>query len=220
MACWLGVASRWWWKSGRAWLQVGMLCGGRDGLGVGLVGGWVEKVTAEVLEQPGRGRGGGQPAPAAARAVQDGPDELEARPLAGEPPDDLGPAAGLPEGPLEQVGVADALPVLAGEAQMRGELAQRRGEACDRSRLGALVPGGECLGPVGDLIDRGLPGRLVDVIEDGPVRSLDLGLRGDWDLGEHVAGTMDQTTLAQRGRERLLDGTDEPGGAIADHQHG
>jgi DNA polymerase III subunit epsilon len=40
------VASRWWWKSGRAWLQVGMLCGGRDGLGVGLVGGWMEEVSA------------------------------------------------------------------------------------------------------------------------------------------------------------------------------
>jgi hypothetical protein len=32
-------------------------------------------------------------------------------------------------------------------------------------------------------------------------------------------GPMDQTALAQRGRERLLDSTDEPGGAIADHQH-
>jgi hypothetical protein len=73
---------------------------------------------------------------------------------------------------------------------MRGELAQRRGEARDRSRIRAPVPGDERLGAAGGLIDRGLPGRLVDVIEDGPVRSLDLGLRGDRDLGEHVAGTM------------------------------
>ena len=196
-----------------------MLCGGRDGLGVGLIGGWVEKVTGEVLEQPSRGRRGGQPTPAAARAVKDGPDELETGPLAGESPDDLGPPTGLPERSLEQVGVADAPPVLGWEVQMGGELAQRRGEAPDGSRIPALRAGSERLGPAGGLIDRGLPGRLVDVIEDGPVRRLNLGLSADRDLGEQVAGTMDQTALAQRGRERLLDGTDEPGGAIADHQH-
>jgi hypothetical protein len=40
------VASRWWWKSGRAWFRVVMLRGGGDRLGVGLVGGWSQKVSA------------------------------------------------------------------------------------------------------------------------------------------------------------------------------
>jgi hypothetical protein len=79
--------------------------------------------------------------------------------------------------------VADAPPVLAWEAKVGGELAQRGCQAGDRGRVGALVAGGERVGPAGGLVDRGLAGRLVDVVEDLPVGGLDLGLGADGDLG-------------------------------------
>src|SRR5215216_4719042 len=43
------------------------------------------------------------------------PHQRQAGALAGQPADHLGAPAGLPEGPLDQVGVTDAVPVLAGE---------------------------------------------------------------------------------------------------------
>src|SRR5215218_6491233 len=117
-----------------------MLCGGRDGLG-GWIGGWGGQVTAEVLEEPRGGWGVGQAAPALARAVEDCPDQPEARPFAGEPTDDLGPPAGLAEGALQQVGVADPLPVLGGEPQMHRELGERGGQAGNRGWVEVLVAG-------------------------------------------------------------------------------
>ena len=73
---------------------------------------WVEELAAEILKQADGGRGVDQTPPAAAGPVQHRPHQREAGPLAGEAADHLGPPAGLPEGPLEQVGVADPLPVL------------------------------------------------------------------------------------------------------------
>ena len=64
--------------------------------------GWrVEELTAQVVQQPQPGVGGVHAAPSSAGAVQDGPDEVEAAGLAGEPADDLDPAAGLAEGALD-----------------------------------------------------------------------------------------------------------------------
>ena len=69
---WAGVAPR-----------VGMLRGGRDGLGDRRVGWWGEEFTAKVLEQAGASRCVRQPAPPTAGAIQHGPDQLEAGALAG-----------------------------------------------------------------------------------------------------------------------------------------
>src|SRR5207248_10177479 len=85
--------------------------------------GWrIEELTAQVVQQPQPGVGGVHPAPSSAGAVQDGPDEVEAAGFAGEPADDLDPAAGFAEGALDEVGVPDALVVLSGEPQVAGEL--------------------------------------------------------------------------------------------------
>jgi hypothetical protein len=86
--------------------------------------------------------------------------------------------------------VADPLPVLGREPQMRGELAQGGGQAGDGGRIDALVAGCERLGAASRLLDSGLAGWLVDVVEDGPVGGLDLGLGAGWDLSEQVADTM------------------------------
>jgi hypothetical protein len=50
-------------------------------------------------------------------AVQHGPDQREAAGLAGQAADDFGAAAGLAEGPLDEVGVPDAMLVLSGEVR-------------------------------------------------------------------------------------------------------
>src|SRR5258707_15805520 len=81
--------------------------GGGDG-GWPQLGGWVEQRPAQVLELAQSGGGHGEAAPAAGGAVQDGPDQGEAAGLAGEPADDLDPAAGLAERSLDEVGVPDA----------------------------------------------------------------------------------------------------------------
>ena len=108
------------------------LGGGSDSFGliVGLVGGdgawpqlagWFEQRAAQVLQQPQAVGGHGQAAPAAGGPVEHGPDQGEAAGLAGEPADDLDPAAGLAEGALDEVGVPDALVVLGGEPQVGGQ---------------------------------------------------------------------------------------------------
>ncbi len=63
----------------------------------------------------------GQAAPAAGGPVQHGPHQGQAAGLAGEPADDLDPAAGLTEGALDEVGVPDAVVVLGGEPQVGGQ---------------------------------------------------------------------------------------------------
>jgi hypothetical protein len=74
-------------------------CGGVAGLADR--GGRVEELAAQVVQQVQPGVGGVDAAPASAGAVQDGPDRVEAAGLAGEPADDLDPAAGFAEGPLD-----------------------------------------------------------------------------------------------------------------------
>jgi hypothetical protein len=99
-----------------------MLCGGGDSPGDHLlllvVGSLVEQLTPEVLQPPQRLGRHGEPAPALGDAVEHRPDQRQAALLSGQPADHLDPAAGLAEGALDQVGVADALAVLAGEAQV------------------------------------------------------------------------------------------------------
>ena len=65
------------------------------------LGGRLEQRAAQVLELAQAGGGHGEAAPAAGGPVQYGPDQGEAAGLAGEPADDLDPAAGLAEGALD-----------------------------------------------------------------------------------------------------------------------
>jgi hypothetical protein len=85
-------------------------------------GRWVEELAAQVLQQAQALGGHGEPAPAAGGPVQDGPHQRQAAGLAGQPADHLGPAAGFPEGALDEVGVPDPAVVLDREAQVAGEL--------------------------------------------------------------------------------------------------
>lgn len=123
-----------------------MLGGGTDILrGVsGLAGGdgaWTELAgrfdqgTAQVLEQTEAIAGHGQAAPAAGGPVEDGPDQGEAGGLAGQAADDLGAAAGLAEGPLDEVGMPDAVVVLSGEPQVGGQPFAVSEQAFHRGRV-------------------------------------------------------------------------------------
>jgi hypothetical protein len=113
-----------------------MLCGGGDSPGDHLlllvVGSLVEQLTPEVLQPPQRLGRHGEPAPALGGAVEHRPDQRQAALLSGQPADHLDPAAGLAEGALDQVGVADALAVLAGEAQVDQERVEVVGDPPDR----------------------------------------------------------------------------------------
>jgi hypothetical protein len=83
-----------------------------------------EDLPAQVLEAAQGGGGQGEPAPALGGPVEHGPDRRQAGLLAGKPADHLDAAAGLADGPLDQIGVADPLPVLAGEPQVGDELVE------------------------------------------------------------------------------------------------
>ena len=73
--------------------------------------------VAQVLEQAQAVAGHRQPVPAAEGPVSDGRHMGEAGGLAGQSAGELGPAAGLAEGPLDEVGVPDAV-VLRWEPQV------------------------------------------------------------------------------------------------------
>src|SRR6266542_6378583 len=96
-----------------------MLRGRCDGL-VGPLLEWVEgqELTTEILEAAQRLGGHRQATPALGGPVQDRPDQRQAALFTGQAADHLDAAAGLPEGPLDQVGVADALAVLSREQQV------------------------------------------------------------------------------------------------------
>src|SRR5260370_23146664 len=83
-------------------------------------GGWVEQRAAQVLELAQSGGGHGEAAPAAGGPVQHGPDQGQAAGLAGEPADDLDPAAGRAERALDGVGVPDPVVVLGGGSPVGG----------------------------------------------------------------------------------------------------
>src|SRR5579863_10105889 len=113
----------------------GVWCGGY--LAWPELAGWFEQRAAEILQVTQAVAGHGQAAPAAGGAVEDCPHEGEAARLAGEPANDLGAAAGLAEGPLDEVGVPDAVVVLSGEPQVGGQpfLVGEIGRASCRERV-------------------------------------------------------------------------------------
>ena len=142
--------------------------------------------------------------------------------LAGESADDLDAAAGLAEGALDEVGVAHALVVLDREAQVGGQALPVGQQALDRRRIAAAPDLGKGVDAPLHPLDEVLAGldvlaQLAEV-EDLPVGGLHLGLVAGADLGQHVAGAMDQTPLAQRAREGLLGGADQAGCAVGDDQ--
>jgi hypothetical protein len=112
------------------------------------------------------------------------------------------------------------LVVLGREAQVGGELLAVGKQALDcRGVAGPVV--------LGEGVDAGLhkrdqlrAGLEVDVVgvEDLPVGSLHLALGVDWDLRQQVAGSVDQTPLAQRAGEAGLGGVDQAAGTIGDDQ--
>jgi hypothetical protein len=93
-------------------------------------------------------------APSSAGVVQNGPDKVEAAGLAGQPADDLDPAAGLTEGALDEFGVPDPLVVLEREPQAAGELLPV-GEQAHDCRGVQLAVG------LGERVDAGSHGRAV-----------------------------------------------------------
>src|SRR5258707_6890030 len=106
------------------------------------LGGGIKQRPAQVLELAQSGGGHGEAAPAAGGAVQDGPDQGEAAGLAGEPADDLDPAAGLRRPSLDEVGVPDPVVVLGGEPQVGGQPFAVGGQAFHRPGGGGGGPGG------------------------------------------------------------------------------
>src|SRR5258707_13904208 len=111
----------------------GVIFGLGDGHGAWpQLGGWVEQRAAQVLELAQPGGGHGEAAPAAGGAVQDGPDQGEAAGLAGEPADDLDPAAGLAEGSFDEVGGPGPIVVLGGGPQVGGQARPGGEQGLDR----------------------------------------------------------------------------------------
>ena len=100
-----------------AGLVGGMLCGGGDSLVDHLLeSAGVEELSTEILEESQRPGSHGQAPPATRGPIQHRPHQRQAAPLARQPTDHLHAAAGLAEGPLDEIGVADAPPVLTWEA--------------------------------------------------------------------------------------------------------
>ena len=171
-----------------------MLRGGGDSLGDPLLSWWFRSLTQhlapEVLQPAQRLGGHGEPTPALGRPVKHRPDQRQAALLTGQAADDLDPAAGLAEGALDQVGVADALAVLGREQQVDQQRVEVVGDAGDRSGVQRCPLGDEPLGSPADLGDGGLALGL-DLVEDRPVVPLDLALGVGGDLGDEVAAQVE-----------------------------
>jgi len=180
----------------------------------------VEQRAAQVLQVAQAVAGHGQAAPAAGGAIENGPHEGEAGGLAGEAADDLGAAAGLAEGPLDEVGVPDAMVVPGGEPQVSGEAFMVGKQAFHRRRVGRCVLACHLGDPV--VRELGEPGAGLGLqlagIEDGPEGVLDLSLHPGRDLRDDVPAPVDQASLAQRPGEGLLDRGDQARRPVADDQ--
>src|SRR5688572_4097837 len=72
-------------------------------------------------------------------------------------------------------------------------------------------------------VHQGLAGRVVLEslqVEQLPVGGLDLAPHVRGDLGQKVAGTVDQTPLPKTAGQGALDGAEQPGRPVADYQQG
>jgi hypothetical protein len=140
------------------WLIIGL---GRRDSGWPQLTGWFEQRAAQVLQEPQAIWGHSQAAPAAGSPVEHGPDQGEAAGLAGQPADDLDPAAGLAEGSLDEVGMPDALVVAGREPQIGGQALPVGEQDLGRGRVDRLVAGGELTDAGIDELHQPGPGRVV-----------------------------------------------------------
>ena len=102
------------------------------------LGRWVVQRSAQVGQQPQSGRGDGEPAPSGRGAIEHCPHQRQAGVLAWQPADDLHPPARFPEGAFDEVGVPDAVAVLARESQVDGQrLAVSDSRSASRARTAA-----------------------------------------------------------------------------------
>jgi hypothetical protein len=123
---------------------------------------------------PDGGHGHVDAPPSPAGLVQGRPHEGQAAPLAGQPADHFDPPAGLPEGPLDEVGVADPPPVLGGEPEVRSAVIEVLHQARHGRGEELPPPGGKRSCPSGGLGHCRIAGGRFDVVEDRPVLRLDL----------------------------------------------
>ena len=114
--------------------------------------------------------------------------------------------------------MADAVPVLGREPQVDGERGQVVGDAGDRGGIAALPGSRERRRLLAGDRHGLVAGLGVADVEDRSELGLHLGLVMGGHLGQGVAGAVDQTPLAQAGRERPVKGAGEPWGAVADPQ--
>ena len=139
--------------------------------------------------------------------------------LTGQSADHFDPAAGLPEGAFDEVGVPDPHPVLPREPQVdrqRVALGEQTAHCCGVGVAPAL--GERIDAPLGDG-HRVQPGRDgVGQVEDGPVVGLHVGLGVFGHLGHDVSSAVDQTALSQCGAHGAFDRADQSGRAVGDDQ--
>jgi len=96
---------------------------------------------------------------------------------------DLHSAAGLPEGPLDEVAVADTGPVLGREPQVDGERGEIVGDTGDRRRIAGLPLGGERDGLALGNGDRLIAGLGLANVKDRP----EVGLTSAWSWTDTLA---------------------------------
>ena len=159
-------------------------------------GGSVEQLVAEVLPQPDAVGGHGQAAPAGRGSVQYRPYQGHTAGLAGEPADELGPAAGLAEGPLDLVRVPGPRPVVARKPQVGGQRGAVVFQAPHRGGEPLVISVYELVDPLLYVVDSLLPRcDLVGYVEQLPVCDLDLLLGVLRHLRQHVPSSMDHAAL-------------------------
>jgi hypothetical protein len=164
-------------------------------------------------EMRGGSRPAGQPSlerPADARR--------RARPFPGEPADDLDASAGLAEGALDEVAVADAAPVLGREPQVHGKGRDVAGDARDRRGVAGLPLRRELGGLAVRHRDGLVAGLGVADGEDGPEVGLYFVVVVGRHLGQDVAAAVDETALAQAVRVGPVERAGQAGCAVADSQ--
>ena len=183
------------------------------------LGRWVVQRSAQVGQQPQSGRGHGEPAPSGRGAIEHCPHQRQAGVLAWQPADDLHPPARFPEGAFDEVGVPDAVAVLARESQVDGQRLAVSEQGSHRRRVRVAPALGERVDVLlGELRRVETRFDVVAQVEDRPVVGLHLGLAVFGHLGQDVSGAMDKTALPQRGAQGGLNRADQPRCPVADHQ--
>jgi hypothetical protein len=137
-----------------------------------------------------------QPREARSRTAQT--RETRGAGLARQPADHFDAAAGLADGAFDEVGVADAVPVLSREAQVDGQCLPVVEQAPYSGRVGRGVGGRE---GVDTLLGKGFSARarldVVGHVEHRPVRLVHLVLGVGGNLGQEVASSVDVMPMSE-----------------------